>query len=343
MQRPTIQDIARAAGVSKGAVSYALNGRPGVSTETRARILSIAEEIGWVPSSAARALSSDRAGVVGLVAVREPELIATEPYFIRMVAGVERTLAEHGVALLLTVVPDPARELDIYRRWWGSRQVDGMLLFDMRVRDPRPAWLRASGAPAVIIGAQRAYRGISATRVSYQDAMAQAVSHLVQLGHRRLARVSGPRALEHVLRRERHFAEVTKELLGEAQPQPQVETDYTARAGVQATRELLSRPKDQRPTAIIYDNDVMAAASVSTLAGEGVRVPADLAVLAWDDSPLCELVHPAVTAFTHDVMAEASQAADLLLTRIEHGPTPDRWLAAPRLTVRASTAGHLVP
>ncbi|MBO0871923.1 MAG: LacI family DNA-binding transcriptional regulator [Pseudonocardia sp.] len=337
MQRPTIQDIARAAGVSKGAVSYALNGRPGVSEETRARILRIAEEIGWVPSSAARALSSDRAGAVGLVAVREPELVATEPYFMRMVAGVERTLAENGVALLLTVVSDPASELDIYRLWWGSRRVDGMLLFDMRTRDPRPAWLRASGAPAVIIGAQRAYSGVCATRVSYQGTMAQAVGHLVELGHRRLARVSGPRSLEHVRRRERDFAEATTRLLGTTQPQ--VRTDYTAKAGVLATRALLARPGHDRPTAIIYDNDVMAAASVATLAGEGLRVPADLAVLAWDDSPLCELVHPAVTAFTHDVMAEASQAADLLLARIETGSVTDRWLDPPRLTVRASTAG----
>jgi DNA-binding LacI/PurR family transcriptional regulator len=341
VQRPTIQDIARAAGVSKGAVSYALNGRPGVSEQTRARILTIAEEIGWVPSSAARALSSDRAEAVGLIAVRRPELVATEPYFMRMVAGVERTLAQRGVALLLTVVSDRARELDIYRRWWGSRRVDGMLLFDMRTRDPRPGWLRAAGAPAVIIGAQRAYPGVCATRVSHQDAMAQAVKHLVELGHRRLARVSGPRALEHVVRRQRHFAQVTTELLGAAQPQ--VETDYTAKAGVRATRALLARPDGDRPTAIIYDNDVMAAASVATLAGEGVRVPADLAVLAWDDSPLCELVHPAVTAFTHDVMAEASTAADLLLTRIETGSAADRWLAPPRLTVRASTAGRQSP
>jgi DNA-binding LacI/PurR family transcriptional regulator len=335
MSRPTIRDIARAAGVSKGAVSYALNGRPGVSVETRARILGIAEEIGWVPSSAARALSSDRAEAVGLVAVRDPELVATEPYFMRMVAGVERTLSQHGVALLLTVVSDPASELDLYRRWWGGRRVDGMLLFDMRVHDPRPGWLRESGAPAVIIGAQRPYPGIPCTRVKYQDAMSRAVNHLLDLGHQRLARISGPSTLEHVARRQRYFTEVTRQLLGAEQPQ--LEADYTAQAGVRATRELLASP--QPPTAIIYDNDVMAVASVAALTSEGVRVPADLAVLAWDDSPLCQLVAPAVTAFTHDIMGEAGQAAELLLARIETGEAADRWLDPPQLTVRGSTAG----
>ncbi|WP_163509821.1 LacI family DNA-binding transcriptional regulator [Fodinicola acaciae] len=333
MKRPTILDIARAAGVSKGAVSYALNGRPGVSVETRARILGIAEDMGWIPSSAARALSSDRAEAIGLIAVRQPELVATEPYFMRMMAGVEKTLAERGMALLLTVVSDPARELELYRRWWGGRRVDGMLLFDMRMDDPRPRWIRKAGAPAVIIGAQRAYAGISCTRVNYQDAMFRAVGHLADLGHKRIARISGPHTLEHVVRRQRYFADATKKILGTEQPQ--VETDYTAAEGVRATKALLANPAP--PTAIVYDNDIMAVASVATLTNEGVRVPTDLAVLAWDDSPLCELVHPAVTAFTHDITAEASEAAALLIDRIEHGTAADRWLEPPRLTVRRST------
>jgi len=83
----------------------------------------------------------------------------------------------------------------------------------------------------------------------------------------------------------------------------------------------------------------MAVASVATLTSEGVHVPADLAVLAWDDSPLCQLVAPSVTAFTHDIMSEAAEAAELLLTLIESGQAADRWLEPPRLTVRGSTAG----
>jgi len=335
MPRPTILDIAKAAGVSKGAVSYALNGRPGVSAQTRERILGIADTLGWVPSSAARALSSARAEAVGLIAVRDPELLATEPYFMRMVAGLERTLTVRGVALVLSVVAEPAGELDLYHRWWGSRRVDGMLLFDMRMRDPRPAWLRAHGVPAVVIGAQRAYRGISCTRVSSQHLVARAVTHLHDLGHRRIARVSGPRRLEHVIRRERAFTEVTTALLGSAQPQ--VEADYTAAGGIAATHALLAAPAP--PTAIIYENDVMAVAALGELIAAGVRVPADLAIMAWDDSALCQLVRPAVTAFSHDVVGEAARAADLLLTCIDTGAGPDVWLDPPELTVRESTAG----
>lgn len=334
MRRPTISDIARAAGVSKGAVSYALNGKPGVSAETRARVLSLAEQLGWVPSSAARALSNHRAGAVGMVAARDPELVWTEPYFMRVVAGIERAAAGREIALLLTTVRDTETELDTYRRWWAGRRVDGVFLLDMRVDDPRPALLTELGIPAAILGAQRPYEGIPSTLVEDHDAMLRAVTHLVELGHRRLARVSGPGRLEHAARRWRYFDEACRGLLGAEQPQ--AETDYTAQSGLKATHLLLDGEK--RPTAVIYDNDVMAAAAVAELTSTGIAIPDDLAVLAWDDSPLCELVRPAVTAFTHDVTAEATAAAELLLRHIELGEATDEWLPPRRLSVRGSTA-----
>ncbi|WP_232663207.1 LacI family DNA-binding transcriptional regulator [Pseudonocardia sp. TRM90224] len=334
MARPTIRDIAEAAGVSKPAVSYALNGKPGVSPETRARILTIADELGWVPSSAARALSSSRADAVGLIAVRSPELVATEPFFMRMVAGIERTLAARGVALLLTILPDTTGELELYRSWWASRKVDGMLLIDLRRDDPRPAWVRSTGAPAVIIGAQRQYRGIASTRPDPEGMMRRALALLHAKGHRRIGRVRGPGRLEHIARRSTAFAELTRELLGEEQPQ--ADADFTAESGVAATRELLA--SERPPTAIVYDNDVMAVASVAELTGSGVAVPGDVAVLAWDDSSLCQLVRPTVTAFTHDVVEEGSAAAELLLARIGGGPVEDRWLSPAHLTERESTA-----
>jgi DNA-binding LacI/PurR family transcriptional regulator len=333
VKRPTIVDIARAAGVSKGAVSYALNGRPGVSADTRARILQVASELGWVPSSAARALSNHRADAVGMVAFREPEVLWTEPYFMRVIAGVEGTLAERGVALLLATVHDTETELDTYRRWWAGRRVDGVLMLDMRVKDPRPALLRSLGTPAVVLGAQRAYRGIPGTRVEDQHAMDKAVGHLAEHGHEHIARVSGPLRLEHAALRWTYFEEACRATYGRTQPQ--LATDYTAAGGLACTERLLGARRP--PTAIIYDNDVMAAAAVTELTSTGVRIPADLAVLAWDDSPLCELVRPAITAFTHDVTAEAGLAARLLLDHVETTAAKDVWLDARTLTVRAST------
>src|SRR5689334_5762179 len=137
MRRTTIADIARAAGVSKGAVSYALNGRPGVSDATRRRILKIAAEVGWHPSSAARALSDGRAGVLGLVVDRPARTLGIESFFMQLISGIEATLSASSVGLLLQVTEDQANEMDAYRRWWGQRRVDGVIIVDLRQDDPR--------------------------------------------------------------------------------------------------------------------------------------------------------------------------------------------------------------
>src|SRR5215218_2955529 len=98
--RPTIADVARRVGVSRAAVSFAVNGRPGVAAETRERILRAADELGWRPSGSARALSRARAGAVGLVLVRHSDTLEFDDFFVRFLAGVERTLADRDYALM---------------------------------------------------------------------------------------------------------------------------------------------------------------------------------------------------------------------------------------------------
>ena len=107
MKRPTIADIARRAGVSKGAVSYALNGQPGVSEATRAKILAIADEIGFNPNSAARALSGARARAVGLTICRPARILGLEPWFMGLISGFEAELGARSYALTLQVVGTP--------------------------------------------------------------------------------------------------------------------------------------------------------------------------------------------------------------------------------------------
>ena len=145
-RRPTIDDVARAAQVSKGAVSFALNGRPGVAETTRARILAAADELGWTPSASARSLSTQRALAVGLVVAREPELLGADPFFPPFIAGIETVLARRGHALVLQVPPSADAELDGYRRLAADRRVDGVFLSDLRVDDPRPEVARRARA-----------------------------------------------------------------------------------------------------------------------------------------------------------------------------------------------------
>ena len=153
--RVTIEDIARQAGVSRGAVSFALNDRPGLSVATRERILAIAKEVGWYPSSAARALQGSRVNACGLVLARPAETLAFEPFFMGLVAGIESELAFRSVALTIQVVDGLEAELEVHRRWSGERRVDGVFVVDLRVNDPRPEALVRLGLPAVVLSGSR--------------------------------------------------------------------------------------------------------------------------------------------------------------------------------------------
>src|SRR5581483_4047044 len=137
VKRPTIADIARHAGVTKAAVSFALNGQPGVSAATRERILAIAQEMGFQPNSAARALSDGRAGVFGLVIDRPARTLGVEPFFQQLISGIQAELAAARQPLLFTVAEDQAAEIAMYRSWWAQRQVDGVFLVDLQIDDQR--------------------------------------------------------------------------------------------------------------------------------------------------------------------------------------------------------------
>jgi DNA-binding LacI/PurR family transcriptional regulator len=332
MRRPTIADIARQAGVTKAAVSFALNGQPGVSAATRERILAIADEIGFQPNSAARALSDGRAGVFGLVIDRPARTLGSEVWFMQLISGIQGELARNHVTLLFTMAEDQADEIRLYRSWWAQRKVDGVLLVDLQVRDRRVRVLEELNMPAVVIGTPRGSGALPAVWQDDEDATRTVVGHLAGLGHRRIARVGGfPRYWHSKLRTDALAAAA-----GAAGLQAvSVAADYTAEHGAEATRDLLKQAEP--PTAILYDNDVMALAGLGAAQRMGVRVPADLAIVVWDDTVLCELVHPAFTALRRDIPA-AGAAAARMLREAAGGERPGHLQEAPPvLMIRDST------
>ncbi|HEY0000783.1 MAG TPA: LacI family DNA-binding transcriptional regulator [Actinoplanes sp.] len=334
MKRPTIADIARRAGVSKGAVSYALNGQPGVSEATRQRIMSIAQEIGFNPNSAARALSGASARAVGLTLCRPARILGIEPWFMGLISGFEAELSARSYALTLQVVATPEHEIEVYRRWWGERRIDGVIVTDLREDDVRVAVLQQLQLPAVVIGGPGETGKIAQIWSDDAGAITEAVRYLVALGHRRIARVSGLPDLLHTQTRTRAFNEICASLdLIEAVTVP---SDYTGEEGSRATRRLLI--DSDRPTAIIYDNDVMAVAGLAVAQEMGLAVPGDISIVAWDDSPLCSLVHPPLTALSRDIAAYGALAARQLLAAIDGEQLGNVEAGSAHLTPRGSTA-----
>ncbi|GAA3883785.1 LacI family DNA-binding transcriptional regulator [Saccharothrix violaceirubra] len=323
-KRPTISDIAKAAGVSTGAVSYALNNRPGVSEPTRRRIRDIADRLGWAPSSAARSLSAARADAIGLV-VRAMD---TEPYFLQFLAGVQGAL--DTTALVLQVTDDPRAELAAYRRWWAERRVDGVILVDLLDDDPRLALVRELAMPAVAVGDAA---DLPAIRTDDATAVTEVLDYLAALGHRRVVRVAGPTRFRHTTVRTDAFERAAGRLrIDEARV---VHADYTAESAARACRRVLMSA--DRPTAMILDNDVMAVAALGVAQELGIAVPDGLSLVAWDDSPLCDLVRPALTAVRTPIAERGAAAVRLLLDLVAGVPPRTVRTSDPELVPRSTT------
>ncbi|MEU8221530.1 LacI family DNA-binding transcriptional regulator [Kribbella sp. NPDC048915] len=332
MSRVTIKEIARRCGVSPGAVSYALNNRPGVSEATRARVLRVAAEMEWVPNRAARQLSAARSETFGLILARSAQTLVEEPYFMGFVGGVESVLAQQSYALALQVVANLGEEIATYRKWVAEGRVDGVIVVDPRVSDPRIPVLRKLGLPAVLVGDPALADRMPCVWIDSTAAMDAALDHVASLGHRVIARVAGPPEFGDVWIRDQAYDAAAQCLGLTAWTQ---HTDYSAVHGADATREVLEVVP--RPTAILYDNDLMAVAGLAVVQALDLHVPDDVTLVAWDDSPLCRITHPRLTALSNNVVGYGAEVTRRLLDVLA-GATPQAHLyATPTLRIRGSS------
>ncbi|WP_435053464.1 LacI family DNA-binding transcriptional regulator [Kitasatospora phosalacinea] len=331
-RRVTIRDVAARAGVSAGAVSLALNDRPGVSDATRRRIVEAARELGWSPNLAARSLAQgDRVHTVGMALTRGGA--GLDQVQMALIGGIEQVLAERPCALLLHTVPDRDAEIALYRQWWQSGRVNGSVLVGVVADDPRLEPVHKLGMPAVAVSQPALSGPFPAVWTDDDAAIAEAVRYLALLGHRRIAHVTGPAALGRTLLRGGAFAATAAQLPDvTARTLP---TDLSAHAGARATRTLLTAA--DRPTAIVYDNDLMAVAAVAVAEELGLRVPQDVSLVAWDDSDLCRITRPQLSALSHDPFAVGEEVARCLLELIDEGRAPSRPAGTPVLVPRGST------
>jgi DNA-binding LacI/PurR family transcriptional regulator len=277
-------------------------------------------------------VSTAGTGAVGLVLARPMRLLGIEPFFMEFIGGIEERLAERDLSVLLHVVTTHDAEIATYRRWAAHGLVDAVTVVNLASDDRRAAVLQELGLPAVLVGATEE-DGLPAVRTDQAGPVREALAHLLNLGHRRIARVTGPATLLHTQARTSTMLEVC----AEAGVRPTVlEGDYSEEAGAKLTAALLDR--EDRPTAILYDNDVMAVAGLAAAAERGVAVPDALSLIAWDDSTLCRLAVRPLTTMSVDVHQFGRTVAESVLELVDGESVAERWSPTARLVERASTA-----
>ncbi|MFB9376803.1 LacI family DNA-binding transcriptional regulator [Kineococcus gynurae] len=325
-RRPTINDVARHAGISKGTVSLALRGAPGPSAETTARVLRAAEELGYRASRSASLLARRRTNLLGLT------LTLRNAFHAELAEGVQAAADEAGYELVLSPVTAARAEARAVETLLDSR-CEAVLLLGPELPAADLDDL-AARVPVVVVGRAVEGVGLDVVRTSDEAGIALAVEHLVGLGHRALAHVAAGRGPIGTARTESFRAAVRR--AGVAEASLVVEAgEFSETAGARAGATLLDGPV----TGIVAASDRIALGVLDALGRGGRAVPDEMSVVGYDDSPWARLGHVQLTSVSQEPAEQARAAVRAAVDRLDGGPRPPReTVLRPRLVTRATSA-----
>ncbi|AWW41521.1 MULTISPECIES: LacI family DNA-binding transcriptional regulator [Streptomyces] len=334
-QRPTIKTVAARAGVGRTTVSRVINGSTLVSDEAKAAVLAAIAELNYVPNSVARGLVTRRTNSVALVIPEAESRLGSEPYFAGVIRGVSTVLGATRTQLQLMLVRDRG-ERDQLTDSVAERRVDGVLLVSVHEHDPLPGILENLGLPTVLAGRRSPTESLSHAVSDNLGGGREAGRHLISRGRTSIATIAGPLDMDVSRGRLRGW----KTALEEAGMTPDerliASADFTEDGGMLAMRSLLERAPHL--DAVFAASDVMAAGAMLELRRQGRRVPEDVAVVGFDDSPVARYAFPSMTSVSQPVEEIGSTIARILLDEIADPTTPRRQVVLPtELVVRDSS------
>jgi LacI family transcriptional regulator len=308
----TLEKVGKLAGVSRSTVSRVVNGHPNVRDEVRERVWQVIRETGYQPHAAARSLVTRRTRILGAIIPETVTTLFVDPFFPLLLRGITETCNAHNYHLMLSLLNGPPRQDELYRRLVHSGHLDGVLVASARMDDPLIPQLLHDDVPFILVGRH------SDSRVGYVDvdnvaAARMAVEHLIRLGHKRIATITGPlsmasgedRLVGYRQALEAHRIPVEDELI--------VEGDFTEDSGAVGMQRLLPAS----PSALFAASDSMAVGAMKALREADLRIPEDVALVGFDDVPIASAIEPALTTVRQPIERLGSMAADLLLNLVE--------------------------
>jgi DNA-binding LacI/PurR family transcriptional regulator len=333
----TLEAVARVAGVSRATVSRVVNDSPRVSTDVRRAVEAAIETLGYVPNRAARSLVTRRSDSVGVVITEPTGRLFTDPFFPRLLRGISAELSARGRQLVL-LMPEPGTDEGRTAAYLSAGHVDGVLLTSLHGDDRVPNQLAARGVPVVIGGRPLHDNGVSYVDVDNRSGARTAVEHLLHVGRRTVATVAGPSDMVAGVDRRSGYADAIRDAGADADPRLAAEADFTNEGGGAAMRRILAARPDV--DGVFAASDAMAAGALDAILATGRRVPEDVAVVGYDDSPIAAATRPPLTSVRQPIEEMGREMARLLVDAIERPQrVVRRVVLATELVVRGSTEG----
>ncbi|XVV12267.1 LacI family DNA-binding transcriptional regulator [Actinoplanes sp. CA-131856] len=331
-ERPTLEAVARRAGVSRATVSRVVNGSTSVAASIREAVNRAVDELGYVPNQAARSLVTQRTESIALILPETANRVFSDDLFFPAIirgAGVELEAADKQLVLMMA---GSARSHDRVERYAVAGHVDGVMFASMHGADPLPGTLVRLGIPVICSG-----RPIGGAKVPYVDVdhfggVAAAVRHLVAQGRKRIATIAGPQDMVAGIDRLAGYRATLEEA---GLPQHTAFGDFTRESGLAAMRSLLEA--DPHLDAVFAASDMMAHGALVALRQAGRRVPADVAVIGFDDFEISRYSDPPLTTVRQPIGDMGRTMARQLLGLINgDAGLPDAVVLPTELVVRDS-------
>ncbi|WP_069163875.1 LacI family DNA-binding transcriptional regulator [Nocardia altamirensis] len=329
MGRPTMEDVAERAGVSRALVSLVMRNSPKVSDHRRRAVLEAAKDLGYQPHIMARSLASRTSNIVGVMVSD-----LRNAFFADVVEGMDTAAQESGLELILnTGRRSAARERTALESLLSFRPGGVILLSPIlpaaAIRDA------AQQAPVVLVSRSSTITEVDTVNDDGEVGAGLAVDHLVSLGHRRIVHLDGGAAFTSAPRRKGYRAAMERHAL-EPMIIPSEHTDSAGMAAVQKLLNLFTR--NNFPTALVCGNDFNAVGAMSALEEVGLRVPEDVSIVGYDNTSLAALRHVSLTTIDQPRIQMGRLAIDALVERLREDRTdPIRRRLEPSLVVRATT------
>jgi len=327
-KRATIKDVAAEAGVSYQTVSRVINNHAHVSAETRCRVQEAIQALNFKPNLAARSLPRRRSYIIGLIIPYEADYLIEDPNLLAQISGIDVEANSHGYSLLLSTAGQSGSGLSAYERFIRNRVADGVLVIETASSRAGSELLVNQAYPYVSIGYDL---GNPEAYVVHADRGSgkKVTCYLIEKGHRRIGVINGPPTGAIVGMQDR-FAGYQQALAESHLPfDPMLITqgDYTPQSGEIAAKKLLSLPDP--PTAIFAFNDRMAMGAIRALQRAGLSVPADVAVVGYDDIPAAASFDPPLTTVRQPSKQLGQVAAQILFKLIAGEPVAAKEVILP--------------
>jgi LacI family transcriptional regulator len=333
-----LEDIARQAGVSRSTVSRVVNDDPHVRDDVRERVKDVIRRTGFHPNAAARTLASSRSSMIGLVLPRSVSSFFTDPYFPRLTQGIAQGCNQNQYTLGLFLVGSKEDEEAIFPRISRRGLLDGVIFQSGELGDQLVDRLVASNMPLLVLGRPFSTEGISYIDVDNVGAVYQAVTHLIQLGYRRIGTIAGPGDTTVGIDRLEGYRRALADRGREIENALIVETDFSEMSGYYAMQGLLRT----KPDAVFAASDALAIGGIRAVREAGLRVPEDVAFVGFDDLPIATSTDCPLTTVRQPVAELGLHAVETLLELAgSESHTPRRIMLDTQLIIRDSCGAKL--